>query len=975
MRRQLLGFIATVLLATFVVQASPSALRAQEADPLSSCVADTNSLSVLFLVDTSLSLQKTDSTNQRVAAIQSALSGLGALKSVSDVDIYAEFLEFGTNTRRAFPATDEWAELDADPAAQAALAQYFADRNDSEDTDYVSALEPRLDRDAGPVEDVGSLEMLERAPEGSCRLLVWFTDGEFDIDYISGPKTVYWTDPPTEVINDQVGNSLAAPALGALCAPGGLADQLRIGDGITTGSSAQVAVVALDQAAQPNFDLVRSIAEGQSAAGPCGSEPARGSFVSADSIATLAIELREAVLGKQHGSTDGRPSCVNATEACIFDPSAPEILTFDYPFELSEAITGFNLLTLSADPSVTSSLITPDGQEFQLSSTGLVTLDNGVVLDIQKLGIDDGGYLIDATSPPEGAWSGQWRVRYRTDDPAKADALNRASIYVFGGLEATMANENVPLRKGRDGTVIVKLVSAAGQPATDSSFAAGSTIDLLIDGESISSPPVNADGTFVVPVAVAEDYAGDSLTVTGTLRPVVQVSPDAPPVVLEEWTGQIGVVPVQPLPNYPLVEPPAPFLEAMDQDHRVLRSELLIDASGDEAGGCVELTSITPPTIGETVIDVDMRVFDGETEISPGETCAVTLDSGDQRVLTVELDGSSLEIADAARLAAGLNFLSSSGLDASQTEEFHVEVSASLEPILVTNVNQGFAGALMIGAVLIPILLLYGMNFLAARLEVGRHTFAEIPVRLDDGRLVRRTEEGTAGLFLLDDDLRIGALAPEGRHREVNAGGVELRGRWSWNPFADVYGEASSAGMPFLVANKGSMKKGKRGRLDASLAKAWVFRASSLPKSAAGDSRYEPVDGTLTLIVPPYPDIARADLVEQTESISDRLDHEASKYQTASQASSDAQVRVDVPDDGLDPSVSNTPPKTSAPATIRDEWDDDPAELPTPHEESHSQEKTGRRRVGRKQKNANPATPIPSPADDVSADHFDDFDF
>jgi len=66
--------------------------------------------------------------------------------------------------------------------------------------------------------------MLERAPQGSCRLLVWFTDGIFDIDYISGPKTVYWTDPPTEVVNDRVGDALGLPALGRLCDAGGLAE-------------------------------------------------------------------------------------------------------------------------------------------------------------------------------------------------------------------------------------------------------------------------------------------------------------------------------------------------------------------------------------------------------------------------------------------------------------------------------------------------------------------------------------------------------------------------------------------------------------------------------------------------------------------------------------------------------------------------------------------------------------------------------
>lgn len=78
----------------------PQSAHAEADQSMSVCIQDTKSLSVLFLVDTSLSLKKTDARNRRVAAIQSALSALGALQSASNVKVQTEFLEFGTTTRR-----------------------------------------------------------------------------------------------------------------------------------------------------------------------------------------------------------------------------------------------------------------------------------------------------------------------------------------------------------------------------------------------------------------------------------------------------------------------------------------------------------------------------------------------------------------------------------------------------------------------------------------------------------------------------------------------------------------------------------------------------------------------------------------------------------------------------------------------------------------------------------------------------------
>ena len=165
------GFLLSV--ASLVYSESGVAAAAQESsDALSECVSEDRSLSALFLVDASLSLQSNDPEDERVEAVYSALSALGALHSSTDVDVNIEFLDFSDITRKSFSERADWASVPVAAAAQLAIARQFTDRNEGGATDYVAALEPWFDPTDKPVDEIGALEMLERAPSGSCRLLV-----------------------------------------------------------------------------------------------------------------------------------------------------------------------------------------------------------------------------------------------------------------------------------------------------------------------------------------------------------------------------------------------------------------------------------------------------------------------------------------------------------------------------------------------------------------------------------------------------------------------------------------------------------------------------------------------------------------------------------------------------------------------------------------------------------------------------------
>jgi len=960
----MLGLTTGALSTTGVAHAETAGAN----ETLDTCALAHKSISVLFLVDTSISLGKTDSRNERVSAIMSALSALGALQSSTKVEVRSEFLEFGSTTHRSFPATQEWSLLPTGFLEQAALALYYTDKHKSQDTDYVSALEPYTARDAKPANEVGAIEMLERAPQGSCRLMVWFTDGQFSLDYFRTTKTVHWTDPPTQIRSDADGKSLFPKAVDRICRPNGLADQIRSGD-ITKGSSAQIAIVALDNGAEPqNFDFIQSIVTGTGKSGPCGNSPARGSFEGSTSIGDLAIQLREALLGPSHGPEDGdRPSCPDsARNGCGFDPQNPTINIFDYPFSLATGITKFNLLTLSGDPSVKTTLVTPQGLEYPLGDlsdgdTSEMSLANGAKIHLQRLKIGAGGYLLDALLPTSGGGAGLWRIRYSTKNPAAAAELNKASIYVFGNLQARLVNTEVALRRGRAGTITVELISDADVHATDSSFLDGSSLDLKVNGESIAAPSVNGDGTFSFVYEVPKSYTGDTVAVSATLRPVIRLSDSAPPVPLAQWEGELGKLSVKSLPKYPLVEAPVPFKAPITQKQRLITTQMHVDARAEEAGGCLSLESITPPSVGGTPIEVRVTVLDGTREIAVGEACSVKLDSGQEKQLSVQFSATNLKVSEAARISAAIAIRSTSQLDITQSEDFTVEIGAEVDPIFNTSTGNT-VWLLLLVAALIPIVMLYLGNALVARFDVGRMTFAELPVRFVNGE-VRRLVSGEPGpLVLEDDDIRLTPIADEGRYQTVRVGAASLRGKVSFNPFRDVYGQAKVDGMPFVVSTRGSNKTGSKGRLEASLSQAWVFHSPEAPQQVG--EGLAPLDGTLTLVIPPFPQAARQQLLDLREEVNHQVDR-AVRAHAPVQAPGSPESGA-----GINPKVSAGPGPEDSPAVASAEFDWDGTPLSSATIASSESSDASRRKLSRKEKKANKAalltsSPAIPPVDDL----------
>ena len=326
MRALRLSFVATLLalltLGTSSAEASVPTQPDAGSSALDQCLVEHHSISALFLVDVSGSLKKTDPTNQRVTGLQAAVGALSSLRlssenSANPVEVFVDFVSFGTSTSRSLGGyRPEWAPLEDDPTGLIDSLNLFASANTSHDTDYVAALEPFAVRADRPEDQIGALEMLERAPQGSCRLLIWFTDGAFDFDYLGQPTTLNWAQPPIVLNSKEDAVSAEIPGISLLCSPGGLADRLRAGD-ISTGAGAQVAVVALGvNTAATDFDLVGGIADGSMGTAPCGAAPARGVVYPSTDLSGVIQSLVTSVLGQGDGVPAGRTGLPSCTGEC-----------------------------------------------------------------------------------------------------------------------------------------------------------------------------------------------------------------------------------------------------------------------------------------------------------------------------------------------------------------------------------------------------------------------------------------------------------------------------------------------------------------------------------------------------------------------------------------------------------------------------------------------------------------------------------
>lgn len=818
---------------------------------LQQCTSEKNSLSILFLIDSSKSLKVEDPFASRAAGIELALDNLtrkveSENRAGRNFSLNGEFLLFGTTTRRAFPGVwPEWGELTGPEIPQnlrSSIRSLGTESNDA-DTDYLSALDPWLGR-SRPLNDprVGALEVLAAAPVNSCRLMVWFTDGRFDFDPPDpgepSPKAVTWTDSVIRTEDDA--KRVRDEGYATICRSGGPIDALRAGD-IFSGSGADLAVVALGDPGRFQF-IERLISNSQ---GNCGSEAPRGTVYQAESIEDLIFKLMQSVTGEE--PVDGT--------TCKSPYKTGESLgknDCEVNFNLSAGIGSFDLLLLLGGQSVQVQLIDPGGNAIDLASVQpTATMPNGTRLTSTKVSsVKNLVSISGALSDDPNDWAGTWTLRFWSALGDDLDAINRSLVYVFqGDLSARLRDRSSVLRKSSSNRFVVELISSSKNLVNPSLASPLINIQLRANGKEINVGQLRDDGTWEVDFEIGSDFNEDQVSLTAELSVSVKVLKDLPLVEIGRWSKiDLGSLTVKELPKYPLIDAPiSEFSNALSQRDNRSSATVEVKAPENEGGGCISLLEADDLKSPDGTRRASLRVFSGTNEISVGRECAIEVSAGETLNLSVEAETVEGDFAVNDSVFGSLVFSSTSTIDPSQSEIFSKDVVVVVAPSMIVSPNYFRALLLSALALVLAIAVLYLLSWYDARVDLGASSLVVIPVVFREGRLFRTNGTSEVEFGYRDEEVDRSSLPGPGKYRSVRTNSVVFRGCMSRSPFGEVSAKAESPSGLRVVSANGSSENGKAGLLSASLHKGWAFVFGDVPKKL--DEKLSEVHGELSLIV------------------------------------------------------------------------------------------------------------------------------
>lgn len=375
------------------------------------CLAESRSIAVLFLIDESYSLRQgpggapgSDVDGQRVEAVKGALAGLSAIAKGDRADRQKVFVAldgFGKSYKQH--GSRSWTELDEGSlGGLQKQAEAFRARNGDEWTDYREALRGAADAMDGFRRDVAG-----GAASGSCSVVLWFTDGDYDTetDFVLVPAEVGQIDAE-------------------ICAAGTAADRLRAA-GVHL-----IAVALSGQGQLPDFGQLRRIAQAE---GGCGAEPRRGTVIEANTD-NLVQQIVRSSLGFT-AAPRRTGSCATPSDACS-----------EFRFRVDPWVTSFRLLIESDRPGLTATLSGP-------ADSGRIGRDPGSVFPgVSREPVTSSRSLVignrDAVAP--GGWSGEWVVRFEGNGADKSSA----DLRIIGDVEVAFDGDAYD-REGTDSLVLL----------------------------------------------------------------------------------------------------------------------------------------------------------------------------------------------------------------------------------------------------------------------------------------------------------------------------------------------------------------------------------------------------------------------------------------------------------------------------------------------------------------------------------------
>lgn len=509
--------LATLAMVVPIAGSSPAQAQQSEVPPalvtLRSCLEQsqgTARLLALVVVDESGSLQDTDPDDQRVPGVRALLSGLAGLTSQqpggNDLEVLVRMVTFAEGYQSLVPepvdADPSWNVLNETTFDQLSTqAGELADRDHGDFTDYLSALNGAR-RDLA----IQSAELTADGGAPPCKLLVFFTDGRYDLAL----------------------DADEAAGRQQLCAAGGVTDGLR-SDGVIT-----ISVGLASGLDDGSLRFLEALTVGEAGGQTCGTtgSDATGLFLTALNADDLFFQL-------------------GAIDPALFELFCP---TPDSPrcdFVVPDGFNGFALRAQTPAQGTAFELTSPSGatvmaqpgdnRETELADT-----------EVKVRWFGDRQAEVTAYEAAGASIAGQWSLRFVTDGVPDTGAAGRIDVRLRADIVPGIRNEPV-LRAGERVDVGLGFERLDGSPIESSPVLAGSSITAsLRDPETGDTEPldvVGADGRFDTTIEIPEDFEGSSIEVVldATVTP-----PDGTDVSVAGRTITLDVLPPA---TYPSVGP------------------------------------------------------------------------------------------------------------------------------------------------------------------------------------------------------------------------------------------------------------------------------------------------------------------------------------------------------------------------------------------------------------------------------------
>jgi len=490
---RVIGAAALVTLSTLMVASPGNAQSSGSADAsglesLVECVARTQKIAAVVLIDESSSLKNTDADDQRVGMVEALVDALIDISRVpvdgieSELDLAIVGFSSAVVGSNGAPVTlSDWmpARRDTDDQITSAILG-FADRKSGSETDYVTALATAQDLLIQRQADIG-------VPSGSlCTAILWFTDGKFDLGVNSQART--WTDDLDLQNSPSDREEAVRRGTDLLCTAGGVADQLR-------SASTHLLTFALlsDRFEGADEALLLQVTLGADGCGTIDGS-ATGAYFPGRVPDGIADCFYLALQGRGCPPTPAEPGQCTTTGPCV------------RTFTIDDAI-GSVRLEYAALPDLSSTVLrAPSGTEVPLSIDDTTTLPG---VEVRVSAATRAGFATLIIDDGNSAAHGRWEVVSRPDEPGSLD-LSVVATPTYR-LKLDVPDDAV---RGEAFTVFATITGRSGQPIDPSTVAGlGEVLFTVADGGPSPRDVVGAatsDGTFTAQITL--DTRSNELT-------------------------------------------------------------------------------------------------------------------------------------------------------------------------------------------------------------------------------------------------------------------------------------------------------------------------------------------------------------------------------------------------------------------------------------------------------------------------------